>query len=64
MTKSHLARAAVAGGATLATAWVLKKSYRVTGIYPPPPVFWFFIGFGAHFALELVSTKGQPKLLA
>lgn len=47
-----LKKAAVAGAATLATAWGLQQAYKVTDIYPPEPVFWFAIGATAHLALS------------
>ena len=57
----NLKLAVTAGVSSLIAGAALQGLYKVTKFYPPPPVFWFAIGFTAHLAVGYAKKK---KLIA
>jgi len=53
--KGLIAETAVIGLSSMAVAMLLQKAYKVTGYYPPNPVFYFAIGAGTHLAYEALG---------
>lgn len=62
--ESLLVQGSVAGISAMAAAYLLNKSYALTGFYPPEFVFWFFIGVGSYLGVEALEYLQGERHLA